>query len=93
MFAANPQTALDKVNRKIADIDANLSDLAEKRQKLLASTDDDSVSAVQSLDRAADAERAARSILADKAKALAEECRKAIYGRTGARRLRKSRAS
>jgi predicted O-linked N-acetylglucosamine transferase (SPINDLY family) len=79
MFAANPQAALDKVNRKIADIDANLSDLAAKRATLLSSLEDDSVSAVQSLDKAADAERAARVILADKAKALAEEVRKATY--------------
>jgi predicted O-linked N-acetylglucosamine transferase (SPINDLY family) len=79
MFAANPQTALDKVNRKIADIDANLADLATKRATLLSSLDDDSVSAVQSLDKAAEAERAARVILADKAKALAEEVRKTTY--------------
>jgi hypothetical protein len=79
LFSANPQTALDKVNRKIADIDANLSELAVKRATLLASLDDDGVTAVQSLDKAADAERAARAILADKAKALAEECRKLTY--------------
>jgi hypothetical protein len=92
MFGASPQAALDKTNRKIADIDANLADLAEKRQRLLASTDDDSVAAVQWLDKAADAERAARGILADKAKALAEECRKVASSNAARRSLQSSKS-
>jgi hypothetical protein len=86
IFKMSPQDALDKTNRRIADIDANLADMAVKRATLLASPDHDSISAIQSLDKAVGAETAARSILADKAKALAEEVRKGEYASREAKR-------
>ena len=79
MLFNNPQNALDKVNQKILDLDAGLRDLAAKRAALVASLDDDNVSAIQVLDKAAQAEQAARVILVDKAAALQEECRRAEF--------------
>jgi len=79
MFKSNPQAALDKTRRKLADVEANITSLKVKRAQLLATADADNIGEIQTVNKAIEAEETARTIYGDKVKALQEECRKITY--------------
>jgi hypothetical protein len=78
-FMPDAPAALEKAKRKLADVEANIVSLKEKRRELLATADADNIAEIQTVNRGIEAEESARAIYADKIKALAEEVRRGEY--------------
>jgi hypothetical protein len=72
--SSNPQAALDKTQRKLGDVEANIASLKEKRAATLLTVED--AGAVVAIDKAIEAEQANAAIYRDRIRALQEEVRR-----------------
>src|SRR5262249_40028463 len=77
LFKADTQGAFDKTRRKLADVEASIAALQASRAEKLAQTDE--IAAVQTIDRAIEAERNAVEIYNSRIAILEEQKRAEAY--------------